>query len=202
MDSDQEILEGIRQMLQKSKKSKPLTKCSAGYSPYDVPHQKKNRSKRMSKSQFLPSLTDSVKESNIAERTISLPYFESVALVEESLKVARQWSQSNNKDRIPEQVGAQTQLLSIIKRFPRFCEGLNIQSLEISSYKQRSTLWLARVIEESYDAASIECSKTVCAARTRRRFNMDLGAMNCFPHSVRRYIGRKYRYFLSSFLMV
>lgn len=52
-----------------------------------------------------------------------------------------------------------------------------------------------RIIEESYDAVACEfaCSKHVSAVRTRQRYNLDLGALDSFPQSVKRFVAQKYR---------
>jgi hypothetical protein len=151
------------------------------------PHKHpKNRRKQAS----LPALNKDLSKEEMAAKTVALPYASSYLLVEESLRIITEWS-PQSRDLNNSSV-SQAKISSLIKRFPRFCEGLNFNE-NSGSYKLRSDLWLVRIIEESYDAVSCECSKHVSAVRTRQRYNLDLGALDSFPQSVKRFVAQKYR---------
>ena len=97
--------------------------------------------------------------------------------------------QSNTQSKQQQQ---STVITMMKRRYPRFCEGLLFDE-DPKSYKVRSDLWLVRIIEEIYDSSFSECSKSVSSHRVRNRNNLDLGALDSFPQSARRYISQKYR---------
>ncbi len=141
---------------------------------------------------------------DILSKTVSLPYADNYLIVEESVRIVNEWS-PDRREEMMENLLTQSPVVAMKRRYPRFCEGMNFSD-DIRDYKIRSDLWLVRLIEECYDATSAECSKPVSSIRARQRFNLDLGAMDSFPHSVRRYIAQKYRLFSlsspSSFFLV
>lgn len=115
-----------------------------------------------------------------------------------SLRTTTKFNKNENIQQIYSYPSQST--ISLMKRrYPRFCEGLIFDD-DPRSYKVRSDLWLIRIIEEIYDSSFSECSKSVSLHRVRNKNNLDLGALDSFPQSARRYISQKYRYFLSFFL--
>ena len=194
------MLNSIRKMLAQSG-LKPTT--NEAKSPYAVVERdlkiyeakKAKKKKRKTDSKQLPSVNgrSAGTHEEIGIRTVSLPYIDSLMLVDESLKVAHYWSHSNT-DKVALDTGhsMKSEIKALTKRFPRFCDGLHIPSFNTSDYKSRSDIWLLRTIEEAYDAVLAECIKPVSEARTRRRYDLELGAMDCFPRAVKRFLSRKY----------
>jgi hypothetical protein len=180
-----------RGRLKKPKKISKKLLCpyskSMGHEQFKLHKNAKFRPKPAS----LPALKQELSKDDIAAKTVALPYVNSYLLVEESLRIIHDWS-PQTRDLPNNNTLSQSQISSLVKRFPRFCEGLSFNQ-NSGSYKLRSDLWLVRIIEEAYDAVTSECSKHVSAVRTRQRYNLDLGALDSFPQSVRRFVAQKYR---------
>jgi hypothetical protein len=202
MDADTvKVLNSIRQMLAESSKNKTKTTHVSPYATVDKELQELEakhaltKKKKKAKSKNLPSIGGSAGSAEeVAMRTMRFPYVDSVLLVDESLKVAHHWSLSNAKSDTHETGDtSHSEIKALLKRFPRFTEGLDITSYDTAHYKMRGDIWLIRLIEECYDAALGECIKPVCKKRTRRRYDLELGALDCFPYSVKRHIAQKYR---------
>lgn len=202
MDPDTtKVLDSIRQMLAESGNKKAKSTQSSPYARVDKELQELEgkhalTKKKKTKTKNLPSISKSAGSlEEVAVRTIRFPYVDSVLLVDESLKVAHTWSLINAKSHSKQIVdGSNSEINALLNRFPRFTEGLDITSFETADYKMRGDIWLIRIIEESYDAALAELIKPVSKKRSRRRYDLDLGALDSFPYSVKRYIAQKYRY--------
>jgi hypothetical protein len=203
------VLEDIRQMLAKSEhlkkkfKPPPVTNPLAFIDPsvqeyfntQQVSQQRKGKGKRKKAPGRIPSIgPSSVLESkeDTAIRSIVLPYIESSLLVTQSFAIVDKFGYTQSIGR-PADISPDTILPALMKRYPRYSEGLTLPSLDMSYYRVRTDQWVARLIEECYDVTSAECCKPVSVQRQRRRFEMDLGAMDAFPLVVRRHIKRLYR---------
>jgi hypothetical protein len=200
------VLEDIRQMLAKSEHlKKKFDKPLPPENPYahidasiskDFKHRKQRNGKRKKPPARIPSLhpsseLDSKEEADI--RAIALPYIESSLLVTQSFDVVEKFGYSQNVMKPPDKL-SDTILPALMKRYPRYCDGLSPPTMDINYYRVRNDQWLARLIEECYDVASADCCKPVNLQRQRRRFELDLGAMDAFPLVVRRHIKLLYRY--------
>lgn len=160
----------------------------------------KKSHKKLSRPISLPSLTTSPNytKDDLAAKAIALPYADNYLFIEESFRIIEEWSPQKRSLAV-EDKSSSAHILALCKRYPRFCEGLNFKH-DMSCYKSRSDIWLVRIMEESYDAVMHECTKKVSSNRVRHRYNLDLGALDSFPQSVKRYISQKYRSVFDSLL--
>ena len=215
MDADTAVvLEDIRKILAQSdrlhsKKKKPkhqpahpLAFVDPSIKQYLDRKKKKKKEKKQDKNAkvidkenqavLLSPLVDESKNDEAAIRSIALPFIESSLLVTQSMEVAERFAQKKNVEVNTEQASTDS-LRAILRRYPRFSAGLSPPSENINDYRIRNDQWLARMIEECYDVVSSECCKQVSVMRQRRRFELDLGAMDAFPLVVRRHIKHLYR---------
>lgn len=154
-------------------------------------HQKQKPPARIpSLSSSTSSLYESKEETDI--RALTLPYIESSLLVTQSFDIVEKYGYSQNIGK-PIAKSDDMILPALMKRFPRYCQGISPPSMDARYYRVRNDQWVARLIEECYDVASADCCKAVSQQRTRRRFELDLGAMDAFPLVVRRHIKLLYR---------
>lgn len=200
------VLEDIRQMLAKSEQQKTkIHKPAPLANPYAYVDSSisatfsKSQQPRKGKYKKPPSRIPSMLQSSVHEskeesdiRAIALPYMESSLLVTQSFDVVEKYGYSQHVGR-PADKTSDTLLPSLMKRYPRFCHGITPPSLNTSYYRARNDQWLARLIEECYDVASSDCCKPVSQQKSRRRFELDLGAMDAFPLVVRRHVKLLYR---------
>lgn len=193
MDKEtKDVLLDIKKMLAESKAQKQKEGMNIKViSPYE---SMSCVVKKKKKKQPLPSLeyTKLIQSKDEAfMRSLSLPYIDNLMFVDETLKLIESKPQDDNN------VDFEYKSTRVLKKFkskyPRFLEGLEYSNFETLQFKKRSDIWLARLIEECYDAAIHECSKNVSQTRIRIRFDLDLGALDTFPMCVRRYISQKYR---------
>ena len=206
------VLEDIRQMLAKSehlkkKFDKPIPRENP-YAHIDSSIQDAFKTQKMSQQRKgnnkkpparIPSLAPSSSSASLHEskeetdiRALTLPYIESSLLVTQSFDIVEKYGYSQNIGK-PVAKSGDMVLPALMKRYPRYCHGIHPPSLDASYYRVRNDQWVARLIEECYDVASADCCKTVSQQRTRRRFELDLGAMDAFPLVVRRHIKLLYR---------
>ena len=202
------VLEDIRQILANSEhlkkkfdKPKPRKNPLAYVDPalVDDKSQASTQHPKRKRKMKPPARIPSLAPSNLSEskedkdiRALTLPYVESALLVTQSFDVVNKYGYAQRIGK-PAEKSPDKLLSDLMKRYPRYCYGLNPPSMEIDFYRVRNDQWVARLIEECYDAASAECCKPVSEQRTRRRFELDLGAMDAFPLVVRRHIKLLYR---------
>lgn len=210
------VLEDIRQMLAKSEHlKKKFDKPVPRENPYayidasihdaftktqKLAQRRKGSNKKHPKHKppaRIPSLAltssapyESKEEADI--RAIALPYIESSLLVTQSLDIVEKYGYSQNIN-APVAKSSDQILPALMKRYPRYCQGITPPSLDVNYYRVRNDQWVARMMEECYDVASSDCCKPVSKQRSRRRFELDLGAMDAFPLVVRRHIKLLYR---------
>lgn len=202
------VLEDIRQMLAKSERlKKKWEKPPPRENPYAFIDPSINKEfirtqapkrggKRKKPPARIPSLASSSTYESKEEaevRAITLPYIDSALLVTQSFDVVEKFGYAKQNVGKPTDHSSDTILPALMKRYPRYCDGLDPPSMETSHYRVRNDQWVARLIEECYDAASADCCKPVNQQRQRRRFELDLGAMDAFPLVVRRHIKLLYR---------
>jgi hypothetical protein len=204
------VLEDIRQLLAKSEHlKKKFNKPIPPENPYayidssvsDAFTKTQNTStQRKGKRKKPPARIPSLASSSVHEskeetdiRALTLPYIESTLLVTQSFDIVDKYGYTNHIGK-PTEKSSDTILPALMKRYPRYCHGITPPSLDINYYRVRNDQWVARLIEECYDVASADCCKSVSQQRSRRRFELDLGAMDAFPLVVRRHIKLLYRY--------
>ena len=226
------MLDSIREMLNDSKvsKSAKLKKPSPyTHIPKEISTSKRvheftrkiaNKDVAVKKKKVDKSVTPNSKTMNsllkqkhikeeAAYKTISLPYIDSVMIVQESIQLLDKLEEKETVKQKPPSLfrlasyntvaklsSLPTTFISVEylrKRYPRFCLQLKLKDFDAAVAAPKSDIWIVRLMEECYDDAYSSFHKNVSATRKRKRFGLDFGGLDAFPLIVRRLISRNLR---------